>query len=74
LHDAIKHVVKACFNGKRLVVFSGGSSKSEEEILIEVKAIMDGGGSGSIMGRNSFQRPKADALNLLDKICKIYSK
>jgi fructose-bisphosphate aldolase, class I len=71
--ENIKHVVRACFNGKRIVVFSGGAAKSEHEIFAEVNAIKLGGGNGSIIGRNSFQRPKKDALELLSKICKVYS-
>jgi class I fructose-bisphosphate aldolase len=70
----IKHVVRACFNGKRIVVFSGGAAKSDAEILDEVKSIKDGGGNGSIIGRNSFQRPKDEALILLKQICEIYKK
>ena len=70
----IKHVVRACFNGKRIVVFSGGAAKSDGDILSEVHAIRDGGGNGSIMGRNSFQRPRAEALALLKQICEIYKQ
>jgi len=73
LSDRIKHVVQNCFNGKRLVIFSGGIAKSEYDILNEIQAIKDGGGNGSIIGRNIFQRPYKDAIKLLDAICKIYS-
>jgi class I fructose-bisphosphate aldolase len=68
----IRHVVQACFNGRRLVVFSGGEAKDEAGILDEVRAIRDGGGTGSIIGRNSFQRPREQALALLEKIIEIY--
>jgi DhnA family fructose-bisphosphate aldolase class Ia len=57
LKDRVAHVVQACFAGKRLVVFSGGDPKGTEGLLDEVRQIRDGGGHGSIMGRNSFQRP-----------------
>jgi class I fructose-bisphosphate aldolase len=73
--DAAKrfaHVVQACFGGRRLVVFSGGEAKGTEDILKEVRAIHAGGGNGSIMGRNAFQRPKAEALKLLGDIIGIY--
>ena len=70
----IKHVVRACFNGKRIVVFSGGAAKSDAEILSEVQEINDGGGNGSIIGRNSFQRPREKALLLLKQICGIYKQ
>ncbi|WP_372624161.1 class I fructose-bisphosphate aldolase [Falsiroseomonas sp.] len=67
-----RHVVQACFGGRRLVVFSGGEAKGTEDILNEVRAIHAGGGNGSIMGRNAFQRPKAEALKLLGDIIGIY--
>ena len=66
------HIVQACFGGRRLVVFSGGEAKGTEDILKEVRAIHAGGGNGSIMGRNVFQRPKADALALLQAIIDVY--
>ncbi|WP_374441800.1 class I fructose-bisphosphate aldolase [Stella sp.] len=68
----IAHVVQSCFAGKRIVVFSGGEAKDLEGVYNEARAIRDGGGNGSIIGRNTFQRPKADALAMLDQIIKIY--
>ena len=68
----IRHVVQSCFNGRRIVVFSGGAAKGEEGIFEEARAIRDGGGNGSIIGRNTFQRPRAEALKLLDNLVKIY--
>ena len=38
----------------------------------EARAIRDGGGNGSIIGRNTFQRPRDEALKLLDSIIRIY--
>ncbi|MFW0776495.1 MAG: class I fructose-bisphosphate aldolase [Rickettsiales bacterium] len=67
-----KHVTQACFNGRRIVVFSGGNAKGEEDIYNEVRAIRDGGGNGSIIGRNTFQRPREEALKMLDNIINIY--
>ena len=72
LNERIKHVVQSCFNGKRLVVFSGGSSKDKESLLNEIKELYLGGASGSIIGRNSFQRPYNEASNLLNQIIDIY--
>ena len=72
LNERIKHVVQSCFNGKRLVVFSGGSSKDKENLLAEVRELYLGGSSGSIIGRNSFQRPYGEALDLLNQIMDIY--
>jgi class I fructose-bisphosphate aldolase len=72
LSARIAHVVQSCFNGRRLVVFSGGEAKDDEGIFAEVRAIRDGGGTGTIIGRNTFQRPRDKALALLDKIVAIY--
>jgi class I fructose-bisphosphate aldolase len=68
----IRHVTQACFNGRRIVVFSGGASKGLDGLYDEVRGIRDGGGNGSIIGRNTFQRPRAEALAMLDQIIKIY--
>jgi fructose-bisphosphate aldolase, class I len=67
LGDRVSHIVQCCFNGRRVVIFSGGATQSDE-----IRAIQSGGGFGSIIGRNSFQRPKAEALTLLNQIMEIY--
>ena len=70
----IAHVVQACFAGRRLVVFSGGETKSDvEAIYTEIRAQRDGGASGAIIGRNTFQRPRDEALAMLNTIIGIYS-
>ncbi len=68
----VAHVVQSCFNGKRLVVFSGGAKKGADSVYDDARAIRDGGGNGSIIGRNTFQRPREDALAMLQKIINIY--
>ncbi|HQT67550.1 MAG: fructose-bisphosphate aldolase [Rhodospirillales bacterium 20-60-12] len=68
----VAHVVQACFGGKRLVVFSGGESKSLDGLYEEIRGLRDGGANGSIIGRNTFQRPRAEALAMLAKIIEIY--
>jgi fructose-bisphosphate aldolase, class I len=68
----VRHVMNCAFGGKRIVVFSGGEAKDTEGLLNEIRQIRDGGGSGSIIGRNSFRRPKHEALALLDEVIKIY--
>ncbi len=74
LAERVRHVVQSTFDGRRIVIFSGGAKKdSDEEILNEARAIRDGGGFGSIIGRNSFQRKKADAIQLLRRIMEIYA-
>lgn len=68
----VSHVVKSCFNGRRLVVFSGGAAKGEDAVFQDARDIRDGGGNGSIIGRNTFQRSREDALAMLDKLVAIY--
>jgi class I fructose-bisphosphate aldolase len=72
LSKRIAHVVQACFGGRRIVVFSGGAAKDLNGIYDEARGIRDGGGNGSIIGRNTFQRPRDEALAMLDQIIKIY--
>ncbi len=72
LADRIRHVVQATFCGKRIVIFSGGEAKGTDAVLSEVKELAAGGSFGSIMGRNAFQRPKAEALALLEGVMAIY--
>ncbi len=72
LENRIKHVMKATFDNKRIVVFSGGSAKGESEIYSEIREIYKGGAHGSIIGRNTFQRPREEALKMLQNIIKIY--
>lgn len=68
----VEHVVQSCFNGRRLVVFSGGASKGADAVYDDARAIRDGGGNGSIIGRNTFQRPRDEALAMLNKLTAIY--
>ena len=68
----VRHAMQAAFNGRRIVVFAGGSKKSESAVFDDARAIRDGGGNGSIIGRNTFQRPREDALKLLDSIIRVY--
>ena len=72
LADRVRHVMQSSFNGHRIVIFSGGPSVGDEEFFTEVRAIRDGGGFGSIIGRNSFQRKKPEALKFLSTVMGIY--
>lgn len=72
LSARISHVLQSAFDGKRLVVFSGGAAKGTDEIYNEIRQLRDGGASGSIIGRNSFQRSREDALKLLADVVQIY--
>ena len=74
LTDRVRHVVESSFNGKRIVIFSGGpKSEDDQAFFDEVRAIRDGGGFGSIIGRNSFQRQKAEGLTFLRTCMQIYA-
>jgi class I fructose-bisphosphate aldolase len=73
LADRVRHVVQSAFNGKRIVIFSGGEAKGIDDLLTEVRGLKEGGSFGSIMGRNAFQRTKPEALKLLDEVMKIYA-
>lgn len=70
--DRVREVVRSCFNGRRIVVFSGGATKGEDSVYQDAKDIHAGGGNGSIIGRNSFQRPWDESLSMLNKIMDIY--
>ena len=70
--DRVKHVVQACFNGRRIVVFSGGAAKGADAVYQDARDIRDGGGNGSIIGRNTFQRERGEAIAMLDKLVNIY--
>jgi class I fructose-bisphosphate aldolase len=72
LTERVRHVVQCTFNGRRIVIFSGGVTVGDDEVYQEVTAIRNGGGFGSIIGRNSFQRKREQALQFLDKIISIY--
>ena len=73
LTERVRHVVQATFNGRRVVIFSGGPTERDEVVFEEVRAIRDGGGFGSIIGRNSFQRKRPEALKFLRTIMEIYA-
>lgn len=72
LADRVHHVIQSSFNGRRIVIFSGGATAADEAVFTEARAIRDGGGFGSIIGRNSFQRSKEDALKFLGTVMGIY--
>jgi len=73
LTDRVRHVVQSAFNGRRIVIFSGGAKSEDKNVFEEARAIRDGGGFGSIIGRNSFQRPKPEAVKFLQTVMGIYA-
>jgi class I fructose-bisphosphate aldolase len=68
----VRHCMQAAFNGRRLVVFSGGAKKGADQVYQDARDIRDGGGNGTIIGRNTFQRPRQEALDMLNRIIGIY--
>jgi class I fructose-bisphosphate aldolase len=68
----VAHVVQCCFNGRRIVVFSGGESGNLDQLLETIRGLHEGGANGSIIGRNTFQRPREEALSMLNTIIDIY--
>ena len=72
LSQRVAHIMQSCFNGRRIVVFSGGAAKAADAIYDDANAIRAGGGNGSIIGRNAFQRPRAEALAMLGRMIDIY--
>ncbi|MGH7231218.1 MAG: class I fructose-bisphosphate aldolase, partial [Nitrospiraceae bacterium] len=73
LSERVRHVVQSSFAGRRIVIFSGGAKSEDQNVFEEARAIRDGGGFGSIIGRNSFQRPQADAVKFLKTVMGIYA-
>lgn len=73
LGERVSHVVQSAFAGRRIVIFSGGAKSEDKTFFEEARAIRDGGGFGSIIGRNSFQRPKAEAIKFLHTVMRIYA-
>ncbi|HKY72751.1 MAG TPA: class I fructose-bisphosphate aldolase [Nitrospira sp.] len=73
LAERVKHVVQSAFDGRRIVIFSGGAKSEDKNVFEEARAIREGGGFGSIIGRNSFQRPKAESVKFLQTIMGIYA-
>lgn len=72
LLERVRHVVQSTFDGRRIVIFSGGAKEEDRAVFDEIRAIREGGGFGSIIGRNSFQRPRQEALEFLKTIMNIY--
>ena len=74
LSERVSHIIQSAFNGRRIIIFSGGPAKGEKEVLNEIESLAKGGSFGSIIGRNVFQRPKESAGQLLKQIMDIYKR
>ncbi len=68
----VRHCVQSAFNGRRLMVFSGGAKTDAASVYDNARAIRDGSGNGSIIGRNTFQRPRDEAIAMLNDLIRIY--
>jgi class I fructose-bisphosphate aldolase len=72
--ERVRHIVDCAFAGRRIVIFSGGAADfDDDQFLGEIRDIQAGGGFGSIIGRNSFQRKRPDALRMLSQVMDIYA-
>ena len=72
--ERVRHVLQSAFAGRRILIFSGGAATfDDDKLLAEIQAVHDGGGFGSIIGRNSFQRTKAEALKMLHAVMDIHA-
>jgi hypothetical protein len=74
--DYASNFLRMCFAvpaRRRIVIFSGGAAVfDDDKLLDEIRSIQAGGGFGSIIGRNSFQRRKEEALRMLGAVMEIY--
>jgi class I fructose-bisphosphate aldolase len=70
--QSMEKVVKSA--GKTMVLVSGGSRMSDEDLLDKVKISLEAGVTGLIFGRNMWQRKIDDALKLTEKIKRIMSE
>ena len=73
LAERVRHVVQATFDGRRIVIFSGGAADQDQAVFDQVRAIREGGGFGSIIGRNSFQRRRDEAVRFLSTVIGLYA-
>ncbi len=72
LAQRVRVVIQAAFSGKRIVIFSGGPAQEKSALLQEIKDLARGGAFGSIVGRNTFQRPFDESVTLLKEVMDIY--
>ncbi len=64
--EAIRQCIESA--GRALVVLSGGSKISDEQLLSQTKLVMEAGGSGVIYGRNVWQREHDAATEIIEQI------
>ncbi len=67
--EGIDRVVKSA--GKTLVLISGGEMETDDALLLKARQSFAAGAAGLIFGRNTWQRPYADALTLMRNLRQI---
>jgi class I fructose-bisphosphate aldolase len=67
--EAMSRVVKNV--GRTLVIASGGSRLSAEEAVAQAKLALEAGCAGLIFGRNVWQRPYAEGLEVARELIKV---
>jgi fructose-bisphosphate aldolase, class I len=67
--EAVRQVVESA--GRSLVVLSGGSKMSDDQLLGQTRYIMEAGGTGVIYGRNVWQREWSEANEIIEQIKEI---
>jgi class I fructose-bisphosphate aldolase len=70
--ERAKKVVRSA--GKCLVLFSGGSKKSDEDLLHKVNVCMQAGATGLIFGRNMWQRPWDNSLSISRRVHEVLAQ
>jgi fructose-bisphosphate aldolase, class I len=70
--EATRRAVEAA--GKTLVLFSGGGKVGDDEVVSNAKLAMDCGATGLIFGRNMWQRPMDEALDVSRRISSMMNK
>ena len=59
--------------GNTLVLFSGGSKVSDEDLFEKGRLAMDAGATGLIFGRNMWQRPLDEALDVTRRVKELFA-
>ncbi len=70
--EGVRKVVASA--GKTMVLFSGGSKVSDEDLLEKAQIGIECGGTGLIFGRNMWQRPMDEAINISQRTLEMMKK
>lgn len=64
--EGMRRVVESA--GRALVIVSGGSKVGDADLLDKVRLAMEAGATGLLFGRNMWQRPYEQALEMTEKV------